>query len=272
MRSSLVVLLTDFGTQDPFVGMMKGVILSRAPKAAFLDLTHQVPPQDIRRGAFFLKAAAPYLPTGSLVVAVVDPGVGSARHILYARSRRLSFLAPDNGLLSWLPGPFLEVRRVTRAPAPGGARPSRAGSGRATESSRMSGTFHGRDAFAPIAAALLQGSRVSGLGPRVASWVRLRAPRRERRGAGLRGELVAFDRFGNGWTSLESGGLPPGAVVRFRGRALGPVRHHYAEAASGRALAVAGSFGVVELAVRNGDFARRFRARIGDPVEIQTPR
>jgi len=250
----LVALLTDFGLKDPFVGMMKAVILSRTRSpVSFLDLTHEVPAQDIRCGAFFLRAAAPYLPAGTLVVAVVDPGVGSARRILYARSGQMRFLAPDNGLLSWVgeDRPFEQVRWVRN---------------RKLALPCASATFHGRDWFAPVAAACLSGLPSSDFGPGVRSIVRLPTPRFERFPGMVRGEVISWDRFGNCWTSLRLKDLPPGGAVFFKGRSLGPLRHHYAQVASGRPLAVAGSFGFVELSVRDGDFAGRLKAGRGDPV------
>lgn len=247
-----VALLTDFGLKDPFVGMMKAVIVARSgAEVQFLDLTHEVPAQNIRTGAFFLRAAEAYLPDQAAVVAVVDPGVGSARHILLARTKRNTFLAPDNGLLSWLKEPFVELRQVTN---PKFALPG------------ASATFHGRDIFAPVCAALLSGTAPSELGPEVKEMVRLPALRLEKSDDALVGEIVAVDHFGNCWTSIETGKLPKDADIVFRGKNLGPVRGHYAEVEPQKSLAVAGSFGVVELCVRNGDFSRTFEANVGDEV------
>lgn len=249
-----IVLLTDFGLADPFVGTMKGVILSRCPGAQLVDLTHEVPPQDVRRAAFFLMDAVPYFPDGALFVSVVDPGVGSARPILWARSDRHSFLAPDNGLLSWtfLREPLRELRRVEN----GGLflKPA-------------SGTFHGRDIFAPVAAALANGLESSRLGPRARTFERIPFPAPRRKGATVRGEILLIDRFGNALTNLRPGDLPRGARLTHRGIRLGPVRTHYAAGKAGAALAVLGSAGFVELAVRDGNFARHAGAATGDLVE-----
>lgn len=249
-----IVLLTDFGRTDAFVGTMKGVILSRCPGAQLVDLTHEVAPQDIRRAAFLLMDAVPYFPDGSLFVSVVDPGVGSARPILWARSGRHSFLAPDNGLLSWVDRrePLKDLRRVENDEL--FLKP-------------VSATFHGRDVFAPVAAALANGLEPARLGPRVRRIRRIPFPAPRRRGPTVRGEILLIDRFGNALTNLAPGDLPRGARLRHRGAELGPVRTHYAAVDAGAALAVLGSSGFVELAVRDGNFARDAGAATGDLVE-----
>jgi S-adenosylmethionine hydrolase len=259
MRPGPAVLLTDFGTRDPFVGIVKGVILAHAPRAQLVDLGHELDPQDLRGAALALRAAVPYFPERALFVVVVDPGVGSARRILWARSRTRQFLVPDNGVLSWLTKDEAPVVwREVRNPAwylPGG-----------------SATFHGRDRFAPVAAALLNGVSPATLGPRVHDPVRLRWPAVRETAAGLSGEILSFDRFGNAVTNLPSSRVPAGARVLHRGRSLGPLRRFYAEVPRGRSLAVAGSSGFVELSTREGDYRARTRARPGDPVHVRNPR
>jgi len=254
-----IVLLTDFGLEDPFVGIMKGVILARAPKAALVDLSHGIAPQDVAGAARTLRTSAAYFPVGAVFVAVVDPGVGSARRILWARSRRHQFLAPDNGVLSWLDGDdaLLETRSVESEKY--FLRPA-------------SATFHGRDKFAPLAAALSCGLAAAGLGPRIADAVRLDWPEPTASSAALRGVVLGFDRFGNALTNLPSARVPRGARLTHRGRDLGPLRAHYAEVPRGRPLAVAGSAGLVELSAREDDFRARFRAKPGDPVHVRNPR
>lgn len=244
--------MTDFGLEDPFVGVMKGVLLSRAPGARLVDLTHGVPPQDVRTGAFHLMASVPYFPDGTLFVAVVDPGVGSGRAVLWARTGRHRFLAPDNGLLSWVERrePLLEVRSVTNP---------------AFFLEPLSATFHGRDIFAPAAGALLAGAPARRLGPPLASWVRLPFPEPVRAGRTARGEVLALDRFGNAVTNLTPREAAGAAALRV-GRRRIPIARTYADAAPGRALAVLGSAGYYELAVRDGSFARSFRVGPGARV------
>lgn len=251
-----IALLTDFGEADPYVGMMKGVLLSRFAQAQVVDLTHQVPPQDVRLGAFYLMTSAPYFPEGTLFVCVVDPGVGSQRRILWARSRRRQFLAPDNGLLSWVEreDPFEEVREVTN---------------RLLFLEDVSATFHGRDVFAPVAAELARGAVPAVLGPRVNGLAkRLPFPEPKRARGCLRGTVLAVDRFGNAVTNLPIEGLPKGSRFRCKGVGLGPLRTHYAQIGPGEPAAIAGSSGFVELCVRGGSFSRKHGVEGGDAVEV----
>lgn len=236
-----IALLTDFGHRDPFVGVMKGVIASRAPKARVIDLCHDLAPGDITAAALALRASVPYFPKGTLFVTVVDPGVGSRRRVVWARTKTHSFLAPDNAVLSWVPDPLIECRAVTN---------------KSLFLSPLSGTFHGRDIFAPVAAALIRSSKPPLLGPRISDL--LKAPFPVNR-------LLSFDRFGNAVTSIPSKGA---RSILYKGRSY-PVRTHYASVPSGKPLAVAGSSGLVELSVRDGDFRRRFKARPGDPVHAR---
>lgn len=241
-------LLTDFGHSDPFAGIMKGVILSRAPKAVVVDLCHGIAPQDVEGAALALRASVPYFPRNTLFVVVVDPGVGSSRRILWGRSKHHQFLAPDNGVLSWLPEDHAVLER------------------RSVENRRLflpavSSTFHGRDIFSPCAGELLSGLSPSKLGPAIKSAVRLPWPSAPR--------VLSFDRFGNAITSVSSSSVKPGSRVTHRGRDLGPLRTHYAEVPTGRPLAVAGSMGLVELSTRDGDFRASARARKGDPVHVR---
>jgi S-adenosylmethionine hydrolase len=248
-----IVLLTDFGGQDPYVGVMKGVILAHAPGAQLVDLCHEVPPQDVRGAAFQLMVTASFFPKGTLFVAVVDPGVGSRRRILWARTARHQFLAPDNGVLSWLEDAesVLEIREVTN---------------RKLWLPVVSSTFHGRDVFAPVAGRLHQGLEPRLLGPQVRVIVRLPFPGVTRGRGGTRGEILSFDRFGNAITNLRRGDVKNGSRITFRGRAL-PRAAHYGEAARGKPAAVIGSAGFLELSVREGDFRGRYKAKVGDPVE-----
>lgn len=251
MPRGAIVLLTDFGSRDPYVGIMKGVILARAPRAAIVDLGHLLAPQDVPAAALAVRMSAPYFARGTLFVVVVDPGVGSRRRIVWARSRRHQFLAPDNGVLSWLPKgeEIVEWRAVTNDRyflSPVGA------------------TFQGRDIFAPVAAALARGVSPARLGARMSDPVLLSWP--------AAGRILAFDRFGNALTSLLSARLPDRARIVHRGRDLGTLKTHYGEVRAGGLLAVAGSAGLVELSAREGDYRARTRARRGDPVHVRNRR
>ncbi|MBI5366471.1 MAG: SAM-dependent chlorinase/fluorinase [Planctomycetes bacterium] len=153
-RPRVIALVTDFGTRDPYVGVMKGVALGIAPRATLVDLTHEVPPQDVAAGRRALADSARYFPAGTVFVAIVDPGVGTARRALAARSGGRFYLAPDNGLLAFLAGTRAEFRAIDADRW--GLEP-------------RSATFHGRDVFAPAAARLAAGLSFARLGPRVAA-------------------------------------------------------------------------------------------------------
>lgn len=236
--SGPVALLTDFGLSDHFVGTMKGVISCLAPEARVIDVCHDVPPRDVPAAAFRLRAAAPYFPPGTIFVCVVDPGVGSARRIVWARAKSgRQYLAPDNGLLSWVDEGFEELRSVENA---------------AWRLRPTSATFHGRDVFAPAAARLWRGEDPAELGPKIEEIDAFPWPE---------DAVVAIDRFGNAVTSV-----PSANTVRFGGKTL-DVRRSYSDVPAGKPLALVGSSGYVELSVRDGSFAKEFKAKVGDSVD-----
>ncbi|HEY3082688.1 MAG TPA: SAM-dependent chlorinase/fluorinase [Chloroflexota bacterium] len=236
----LAALLTDFGLDDVYVGVMKAVVLGIAPKAQVIDLTHAIPPQDVLLGALVLEDARPYLPKRAAVVAVVDPGVGSARAALAARSGGRFFVGPDNGLLSWCLGEDAAVVRL--------------------ESDRyrlpeVSNTFHGRDVFAPAAAHLLMGAELELMGPAVRDWVRLERPAPRRRPDGsLEAHVIAIDRFGNLILDARPADLPARPRFRIGRRRIDGLTRSYAEA-EGELCALVGGFGRVEIARGNGSAA-----------------
>lgn len=247
-----IVLMTDFGLTDPFVGVMKGVVLQRFPGANVVDLTHHIPPQNVRVAAFHLMVSAPYFPVGSIFVSVVDPGVGSERRILWAKGESRQFLAPDNGLISWVRERLVEIRQVTN---------------RALALPQLSSTFHGRDVFAPVAAELANGLDPKELGPQLKEIKRLDFPEPKSAGGKTSGSVLAIDRFGNAITNLTAAHLDARAAIGFKGTSFGALKTHYSAVEESQPVALIGSFGFVELAVRNGSFAQRYGAAIGDAVE-----
>jgi hypothetical protein len=235
-----IALLTDFGLADPYVGILKGVLATQAPGVPVIDVTHGVPPQDVRVGALFLDAAWPWFPEGTVFCCVVDPGVGTTRRPLVVASANRLFVGPDNGLLGLLPAPV--AREIT---APWGL---------PTQSS----TFHGRDLFAPVAARLAMGAAFAAVGPPVADAIGMVLPI-PRDG---RGEVLYVDHYGNAVTSLP--GDDRGVVV-FGAHRLAVVRA-YGDAAPGDAVALTGSTGRLEIAVRDGNAAARFGLAAGAAV------
>jgi S-adenosylmethionine hydrolase len=256
--SGVVTLTTDFGLDDPYVGMMKGVILSRCRSAVVVDVTHGVKAQDVRAGAFFLGSAQRYFPPGTVHVAVVDPGVGSARRILVARAGEHCYLAPDNGLLPTALGDAqLRELDVPRFALPG-----------------ASSTFHGRDVFAPAAADIASGTSPESAAPRtVGDPVRLDAAhaRRSSDGRRIEAEVLVVDHFGNVVLALSGddldGGIEAWCAVH-RGKRIAFART-YALVAPGEVLALVDSYGAVEIAVRDGDAAQRLGLAPGDHVTLE---
>lgn len=253
----IVTLLTDFGVRDPFVGVMKGVMLARCPGVSLVDLTHEIEPQRIEAAAFWLGQAYGWFPAGTVHVVVVDPGVGSARHAVVVRAARQLFVGPDNGCFEAVSRrePTLEVRRIDL---------DRCGL------SPPSQTFHGRDVFAPVAAALASGALAfENVGPlsNLLETNALPAPSIGTNGA--EGEVVVIDRFGNLVTNLE--GLARTAPGPRRVRILGhelPVVRTYADVAEGALAGLVGSFGQLEIAERNGSAAKTLGAQRGTRVRV----
>ena len=248
MRAPIVIgLLTDFGQQDHYVGVMKAVIAGIAPEAGLIDISHAVPAQSVLAGQRLLRASVPYFPPASILLAVVDPGVGSVRRPMALRSAGHTFVGPDNGLFTpWLPGD-----QVVELTSPEYRLP------------HTSATFHGRDVFAPTAAYLAAGVPLDRLGPPLAEPVRLEAPAAARAEDGtISGEVVYVDVFGNLITNIA--GVSGGAAL-IAGREL-PLRRTYADAAPGELLALAGSEDDLEVAVRDGSAAALLGAGPGQPV------
>jgi len=240
-----VTLLTDFGTADGYAAEMKGVLLSRSPGCAIVDVTHDVPPQDVESARLALARYWRRFPPGTVHLVVVDPGVGSSRAALVVESDGRFLVGPDNGVLS--PAFLAGSARAFALPVPPGASP----------------TFHGRDVFAPAAAALANGSPPASLGSAYASPVvlRTREPQRAADGAVI-GEVITIDRFGNAITNCL--GLR-GGTIEIGGEVL-PMMRTYADAAPGALVALVGSTGLIELAVRDGSAAREHGIGRGTPV------
>lgn len=253
---SIITLLTDFGTRDPYVGVVKGVLSSLAPRARLVDLTHEVPPGNIATAAFLLSSSLEFFPKGTVHLVVVDPGVGSGRKALALECGGRFFVGPDNGLFP----AALAGRRLGRAVELTNPRYRRP---------RVSSTFHGRDLFAPAAAALARGVPMTRLGGGVASLVPGALPSPVRVGRRWIGEVLWVDRFGNLVTNLPGSLLGRGSRVKVGGRSVGRVGSHYAQVRTGGLLALAGSFGTVEISVSGGSASERLKARIGTSVELR---
>jgi S-adenosylmethionine hydrolase len=278
---SCIALLTDFGTSDWFVGTMKGVIASINPKAQVIDLCHDIPPGDIKAGAFALLAAYRYFPRGTIFVAVIDPGVGGPRDAMLAEAHGYSFLGPDNGVLAYAlaggPPGTGGARNAALKPfiADGPAYRLRAIENPEYRLPNASSTFHGRDVFAPAAAHLSLGRTSGSFGRKKDTFVELPFPVPYMAKGSVAGEIVHIDRFGNAITNLtprDLEALPEKArkgarAVQAKGKSF-PLAAFFAEAGNGKPVAVPGSSGFLELAIDNGNAARKFGLKRGDAVKV----
>jgi S-adenosyl-L-methionine hydrolase (adenosine-forming) len=249
----VITLLTDFGTVDYFVGAVKGAILSINPRVVIVDITHEIPPQDVEGAAFTLLASYQTFPNGTIHVAVVDPGVGSARRAIVVRAGEQFFVGPDNGIFTYIYDrePSYEV---FHAVADEYFRPS------------LSSTFHGRDIFAPVAAALSNGVQPEELGPWISDEVRLTNS--------LTPEvlkIIHIDRFGNCVTNItrdliDQERTPFLVINRKHVRSF---REFYSSAAPNELFAIWGSAGFLEISMNGSSAAKVLGAKRGDPVTLR---
>jgi S-adenosyl-L-methionine hydrolase (adenosine-forming) len=253
--AALITLTTDFGYRDAFVGIMKGVIAQRAPGTPVVDLSHGIPPQDTLAGALVLRSAAPYFPHGAVHVAVVDPGVGSSRAAVCLVTERALWLGPDNGVLS-LAVPAEDMRAAFAV------------TNEALFLSPRSRTFHGRDVFAPVAAALATGTPPQALGASLGDVIRLDLPAPTPIAAGVAGQVIYIDHFGNLVTNLPATAANITRLTTSNGQTARLVGT-YAEGAPGELIAVVNGWDLIEIAARDGSAAERLGARVGDRVQTE---
>ena len=272
MAGPIVTLLTDFGLADSYVGVMKGVMVGINPDLSLVDLTHDVAPQDILQGAFLLGTAWRYFPTGTIHLAVVDPGVGTGRRALLVEGRGHIFLAPDNGLLS-----FVLLREETdhlpfqpyQVSVPEGFR-AYVLTNASYWHHPVSDTFHGRDIFAPVAGHLSVGLAADRVGESVDSMTRLAIPVPQWRENRLVGHVLHIDRFGNVVTNVSEQTLPggnQGVEVEVGGSSVRGLVSSYAEGEG--LVALIGSHDYLEIAMTNGSAARSLETKVGDEVVVR---
>lgn len=253
----LIALLTDFGTRDYFVGAVKGAILAVNEKATIVDITHDVPPQDIAAAAFTLRACYADFPAKTIFVAVVDPGVGSDRRAILAAAGNYYFIAPDNGLLSFV---FREEKR----------RKVYQLTNESFFAARVSRTFHGRDVFAPVAAHLSKGVAPEEFGAEIANFVSFASAEPKKLSSGeVEAEIIYIDRFGNLITNLQPRHLPGKFTLEIGGRTISRLRHFYAEAEAGELFMIAGSAGFLEIVAFRDSAKKLLRAEIGEKIKLK---
>ncbi len=292
MSRSIITLTTDFGLDDAYVGVMKGVILRIAPDAQLVDISHQIAPQDVRQAAYILYTAHTFFPPSAIHLVVVDPGVGGARRAIALRTPAGVFVGPDNGVFSYIVARE-PVERMVALQNP------------LYRLARISQTFHGRDIFAPAAAHLAAGLLIDELGPQIHDPVLISTPSimltpDPSRPDIIRGEVLYIDHFGNVVSSIGvltwaedrlclKPAFPPspstspdpkasGAIsvsfradeaqVRIAGWEIVGIRRTYSEVAPGELVTLVGSTGHLEIAVREGSGARRLGAKPGDEVTL----
>jgi S-adenosylmethionine hydrolase len=261
---ALISLITDFGTQDEYVGVLKAVILGIDPAAVPIDVSHAVDPQDVAQAAFLLQSAYVHFPAGSIHLVVVDPGVGTPRDILVLERDGHRFVAPDNGVLTLvMEGGAARVRRLENP---------------AWRRDPVSPTFHGRDIMAPAAALLSRGADPVGAGIEIApdAVVRLTDLRARPTVAGVEGRVVQIDRFGNLITNIDHGLFEAAATsgsleICVGHRTLRGVRRTYADGTPGDPIALVGSRGTLEVAVCSGSAERELHVGKGAPVRVRCP-
>ncbi len=260
MSRGVITLITDFGTQDGYVGTMKGVMLKISPEVRLVDITHEIPPRDIFHAGFVLRNSYRYFPDGSIHLAVVDPGVGSKRKAILVKTDNHFFIGPDNGVFTFV-YESEEIRRVVQL----------------TEKryflSDVSNTFHGRDIFAPVAAHLSLGVPLEDLGDPCNDVVRIDIPKPDIKRDGVKGILFYVDRFGNLVSNIREGLLPESNLRRRCKVLVGEevidgIKESYSEVNEGETLALFGSSGYLEISVRDRNARERLGLGKGTDVEV----
>jgi S-adenosyl-L-methionine hydrolase (adenosine-forming) len=257
----LITLTTDFGGDSPYVAAMKGVILSVNPRVRLIDLSHQIPSQDVRFAAFFLRASIPYFPPETIHVVVVDPGVGTDRALLYVEVGGHRLLAPDNGCWTGLIRPRSDPPTVFRLTERRFWRPT------------VSPTFHGRDILAPVAAHLSLGEDPRNLGQPFEDWVRLETKSPIIKPDQLVGEVIFIDHFGNLITNIPgeafAGLVDKQVQILVGNQEISRRVRTYGEAEKGTLVALVSSADLLEVAVTGGSAQKKLGARVGTPVTVR---
>jgi S-adenosylmethionine hydrolase len=257
VTAAVVSLLTDFGTADYFVGTVKAAILSVNSQAVIVDITHEIAPQDIAAGAFTLLAAYKTFPAGTTHVAVVDPGVGSTRRAVIVSANEQFFVGPDNGLFTYIfdREPSHQIFHVTEEKY---------------FRSDASTTFHGRDIFAPVGAALSKGVKPREFGPRIDDPVRLPVSLEAdvMKNGDVRARIINIDRFGNCVTNITRELVTANANLVVNRRTIREFRDFYSEDSTKTPFAIWGSAGFLEIAVNRGSAAKVLKVTRGDEVVL----
>jgi len=254
MKTKFISLITDFGTNDSFVSSMKGVIYSIYPAVNIIDITHQIQPQNIKMGAFYLMVTMKYMPKNTLFIVVIDPDVGTGRGIIWAKTKNYQFISPDNGLLSWVEEKekIIESRFINNSDL---------------FLPNISSTFHGRDIIAPVAAHVAKGLPENKIGPIFNNYRKFPFPHPIRSGNNLTGEVISIDNFGNVITNITKEYISVKSIFTIGNMTIKGLHLTYASVKEKEPLSLIGSFGFLEFSIRNGNFAKTYGIKIGDKVE-----
>jgi len=257
----IITLLTDFGLHDGYPGVMKGVIWNIAPQAQLVDLCHDIPPQAVMQAALLLGRSAPFFPTGTIHLAVVDPGVGTWRRAIAASLGEHFFVGPDNGLLTLLLDNAEndhQVVELVNLDKPAYWR------------SAVSKTFHGRDIFAPVAAHLAVGIPLDQVGSPIHDPIRLDIPRPKRTSHGWSGQVLYIDHFGNLSTNITASHIGSSGVVMvtLRDTRITGMAQTFGDSLAGSLITLIDSFGALSISVVNGSAADFLHTQVGDPVDV----
>jgi S-adenosylmethionine hydrolase len=264
MPARIITLLSDFGLKDVYVAEMKAIILSIHPEAQIIDVSHQVGKFNIMEGSFVLASVIPFFPSGSIHLAVVDPGVGTPRRPLIIETKKNLFVGPDNGLLI----PAAQKESICHVYQISNAR---------FMLPQVSRTFHGRDVFAPAAAYLARGCDPSEFGPEIHDFQISQFPNPVITRKRIHGEILYIDGFGNlvsnlSAADLEKSGIHEGAIIEVKlGKDLSVIKlcSAYGEVPPSTALALIGSHGFLEISLNQGKASEEFKVKRGDPLRIK---
>lgn len=264
MKNPIITMLTDFGTKDHYVSAMKGVILSINPKCLLIDISHEVRKQDVREGAFILGNAFSYFPKGTIHLAVIDPGVGSERKPILIRTENYFFIGPDNGLFT-IAAMKDRVRKVIQL------------INKRYFLSNISSTFHGRDIFAPVAGYLSLGIKPDVFGKEIDKWVKLDFSEPNIKGDKLLGEIIHIDSFGNLISNIDHERFlkfinAHSFSIKVKNRKVSHIKHGYWEGRDKELIALFGSGGYLEIAVKDGNAKSILNAKKGDSIIVERGR
>ena len=257
---AIITLTTDFGLEDPFVGIMKGVILTIAPTTRIVDITHGIEPQNITQAALALEAAHSYFPKNSVHLVVVDPGVGSERRTIAVKNKSATFVGPDNGVLTPAINPASRIYEL---------------SSKKYFLPEISFTFHGRDVFAPAAAWIAKGTPLSKMGRKINDPQLLELPQPEVKKNAITGEIIHIDHFGNCISNISSEllnatfQLNVALTLKIGKTRIHDFSSHYSQCKKGDIGCLINSCGKVEIFCRDGNAASKLKFRLGTRLTIK---